>query len=181
MHTLSGQRFELGGTFCPSSRDVAIGLSRIPRWAGATIVPWSVLQHSLATHRVMVKVFSFSAGQVLRLRGLWHDCEEMATGDIPKPFKTGEQAVLGDELRAEIFCGATGLPWISSAYIYAADALLRTAEAHCFCHPRAREDHEGTLDMDVVDVIWKLFDLPVDDAIAQFVTLTDTLLEEING
>ena len=67
MHTISGKRFELGTTYAPSIQDVAIGLSRIPRWAGATVRPWSVLQHSLATATLAA---SRGAADLLEGRGI---------------------------------------------------------------------------------------------------------------
>ena len=62
MRTLSGRRFEIGTEYAPTIRDIAVGLSRIPRWAGATIQPWSVLQHSLAAGSLGKRVWQCEHG-----------------------------------------------------------------------------------------------------------------------
>jgi len=177
MHTLSGKRFELGGSFVPTVRDVAVGLSRIPRWAGATIVPWTVLQHSLACYRITAESGLSPETQLL---ALWHDCEEMATNDIPKPFKTPEQVALGDTLRVQLYRGALGMPeprdfvWQP---VHMADETIRDAEAHCLCHPTSRADF-GLPFTPAVDAVWDLIPASPNDTIAMFVNITGGLLKD---
>ncbi len=174
MHTLSGRRFEIGGSWSPTIKDVAFGLSRIPRWGGATLVPWTVLQHSLAAHRLAKR-------SPVALAILWHDVDEMATGDIPKPFKTPEQAALGERLRVWFFEATLGLPYPGEGVWDAVklhDESMKIAEAHCFCHPRVRLDFPNLTvsDLNACDVIWDMFTVPVDDLIREFVEVTEGLV-----
>lgn len=67
----------------PTLRDVAIGLSRINRWTGATKHPWSVLQHSLVVSELLK-----TWGHDYSLAGLLHDIEEsMGWSDISQTLK----------------------------------------------------------------------------------------------
>jgi len=170
MHTLSGRRFDLGSTFAPSIPDVAIGLSRIPRWAGSTVRPWSVLQHSLAARQLAGLLDEHS-----QLYALWHDSEEMATGDIPSPFKAPEQRELGRTLRIWLFRQTLGLPYPSEgiqAVVKEIDDRLKIAEAHCLCHPLTRESFCDPWDLEAVDAVWHLIGMPEREAIATFIELT---------
>lgn len=177
MHTLSGRRFDLGGDWNITVRDVAVGLSRIPRWAGATLVPWTVLQHSLAVYR---RATYLGAPIEARLYALWHDAEEMATGDIPAPFKTREQKVLQEQLLRWVYEKALHRPFPPDSvceFVKALDDEARVVEVHTLCHPRVRFDFpDVSPDLDACDVFWELFDLPVQDAITEFVQATDRLL-----
>lgn len=76
---------------CPSIMDVALGLSRMPRFAGQGRRWWSVLDHSLYIERLARRYFpeNVSEGTVVafRLCCLMHDAHEAMTGDVPTPFK----------------------------------------------------------------------------------------------
>ena len=59
--------------------DIAVALSRIPRFLGRTTVPYSVAEHCV---RASLQVDPKDA-----LVMLMHDCEEAYFGDIPRPVK----------------------------------------------------------------------------------------------
>lgn len=59
--------------------DIAVSLSRIPRWAGHTEIFYSVAQHSVRCAR--------SVPKHLRMQALLHDATEAFIGDIPGPVK----------------------------------------------------------------------------------------------
>ena len=185
MHTISGKRFELGTTYAPSIEDVAIGLARIPRWAGATVRPWSVLQHSLAASALAER----PQGGRGQLYALWHDCEEMATGDIPTPFKTPDQRELGEELRRWMYEQTLGFPYPNTGIQEAVkrfDDEVRLAELYCLCHPRAwdwslTERAPQMENFDAADAVWDLIDMPEREAIYAFTTLTKALLSDLGA
>jgi 5'-deoxynucleotidase YfbR-like HD superfamily hydrolase len=88
MMTLSGRLItKYEGT--PTLDDIAVGLSRMPRFAGQTLYPWSVADHSLVTMR-MAESHPFNTREWPRLplHCLLHDAHEAMTGDIPTSFKT---------------------------------------------------------------------------------------------
>lgn len=171
MHTLSGRRFEIGDGWAPTLKDIAFSLSRLPRWGGATLVPWTVLHHSLAMYRLALTMPTQKADTLLYC--LMHDVDEMATGDIPKPFKTEEQSELGWQLREWFYKRALRVRFpnvgTQSAVKYL-DHVAKLAEAHCFCHPRVREDFgNDEVPMDMVDIMWDLFTDPLDKLIDLFI------------
>lgn len=179
MHTLTGRRFDVGGNWEITYRDVAVGLSRIPRWAGATLVPWTVLQHSLAVHDRAVQINFPSQDQLF---ALWHDSEEMGTGDIPGPFKTQEQSDLAEVLRRWMYEKALHFPYPdkrTQGRVKQLDREARTVEVHCLCHPRIRAEFLEPLDLDACDVFWNLFDLPVQEAIRRFEYHTNELVKRV--
>ena len=59
--------------------DIAVGLGNANRWAGQTIIPYSVAEHSI---RVCEK-----APDRLKSAALFHDCEEAYWGDFIGPVK----------------------------------------------------------------------------------------------
>lgn len=69
----------------PSLIDIAVGLSRQPRFAGQTRRWWSVLDHSLFCDALVV---ADGGPAPLRLAVLLHDAHEAVTADVPTPFKT---------------------------------------------------------------------------------------------
>jgi len=92
MRTLSGQLVMPGATSAaPSLSDIARGLSQLPRFAGQTRRRWSVLEHSLfVAHLLTPAQLQGQHGRLVRLKALMHDAHEVATGDIPTTWKTGE-------------------------------------------------------------------------------------------
>jgi len=92
MITHSGRRIDL-----PSPQrgqvhigDVAVQLSRIPRFVGATLEPWNVAAHSLHCSALAE---ADGASLQAQLAALLHDAHEAYMGDIPSPFK---QAVMAE-------------------------------------------------------------------------------------
>jgi len=86
MITHSGRRVDLP---LPQSgqvhiHDVAHHLSRMPRFAGATRMPWSVAAHSL---HVCSLAKQSGAAPAVALGALLHDAHEFLLGDIPSPVK----------------------------------------------------------------------------------------------
>lgn len=127
-HTLDEVWAAMTGYPSPTLEQVASGLATVPRWLGRTIVPFSVLQHSLAADRI-----SGAERPEVRLAILMHDSEEMILGDIPSPAKTAEQAEVGEQIRRHIYQHALGSPYPTKTVlkqIEEADILTRHAEAH---------------------------------------------------
>lgn len=141
MLTQSGILVMPGGTTSPSLQDIAIGLGRMPRFAGQTRGWWSVLHHSFVMERLAqdctqraVPVQAFSeqslaeASRMFRLAHLMHDAHEAITGDVPTTWKPGalkDFQIELDERIQERF----GL-WFSPfrAHIKAHDATALRAE-----------------------------------------------------
>ena len=94
MITHSGRRIDL-----PSPQrgqvhigDVAVQLSRIPRFVGATLEPWNVAAHSLHCSALAE---ADGASLQAQLSALLHDAHEAYMGDIPSPFKQAVMAEAG--------------------------------------------------------------------------------------
>lgn len=86
MITYSGKRIDLP-TPQPGQvdiADVAVQLSRIPRFVGATLEPWNVAAHSM---HCAALAEAAGAGLQAQLAALLHDAHEAYMGDIPSPFK----------------------------------------------------------------------------------------------
>ncbi len=81
MMTRSGLLLDLGEPKAASihPEDIAVALSRVPRWCGHTTETYSVAQHS-----VLVAVFS---PRDVRLSALLHDATEAYLCDLPRPVK----------------------------------------------------------------------------------------------
>jgi len=109
MMTLSGRYLTLeDGT--PTLDDIAVGLSRLPRFVGQTTRPYTVAHHSLVVSDMTIlgrgKAEWFGE---LSMHALFHDAHEMMTGDIPTTFKTLDMRRLQQELDARLY-NAFGLP-----------------------------------------------------------------------
>jgi 5'-deoxynucleotidase YfbR-like HD superfamily hydrolase len=92
LETVSGKKIDITN---PDPNDIDIvdiawGLSRIPRFCGATIplIPYSVAQHSI---QVMEECGVLSPNKAsvaaLKMHGLLHDAAEAYISDIPSPVK----------------------------------------------------------------------------------------------
>lgn len=91
MITYTGTRIEPENRFDgkysdapPNILDIGVALGRMPRWAGATRVWWSVLHHSLLVSEIIARR---KGSERLQLLGLLHDAHEAITGDVPAFWK----------------------------------------------------------------------------------------------
>jgi 5'-deoxynucleotidase YfbR-like HD superfamily hydrolase len=100
--THSGVLVTPGNGVAPPLVDIALGLSRQPRFGGQTRRWWSVLDHSL-----FVADLAAREGRGLRviLALLLHDAHEALTGDIPTSLKKDDmrdvQASLDERIMRE--------------------------------------------------------------------------------
>lgn len=72
--------------------DIAVGLSRVNRYGGQTVKPYSVAEHSiivseLATRFAISNRWSAADVRNISLLGLLHDADEAYIGDMPRPLK----------------------------------------------------------------------------------------------
>lgn len=105
----SGKPFNLEGPDCPVSiEDVADGLSKINRFAGATRVPYSVAQHSVLVSKIAGKLRHDNCPYA-QLHALLHDVHEIVLTDIPTPVKSmlddGRLSDLEHEVQRRILRG----------------------------------------------------------------------------
>jgi hypothetical protein len=99
MRTASGRSVTMHHG-APSIEDIALGLSRQPRFGGQTRKPWSVLQHS------MVCVFlarDTKQSARMQLLCLLHDAHESIMGDVPTDLKTFGTKALQYDLDRRIY------------------------------------------------------------------------------
>jgi 5'-deoxynucleotidase YfbR-like HD superfamily hydrolase len=81
-------------------QDIAWGLSRMPRFCGhtVTVVPYNIAQHSIfvadEVELLLYELYgenedkmTFRARDLITLKALLHDAEEIYTGDWPSPVK----------------------------------------------------------------------------------------------
>lgn len=77
----------------PGLYDIALALSRQPRFGGHTRCWWSVLDHTLfmeelAAAQAKYRVLNDISARSLRIAALFHDAHEALTADVPTPFKS---------------------------------------------------------------------------------------------
>ncbi len=92
--------------FCVA--DVARGLAAHPRWAGQTVEPYSVAQHSV----LVAEAAEDEGVEMLQvLRALFHDGAEAFAADLVRPLKYELRHYRRIEQRMLVaMCGAFGLP-----------------------------------------------------------------------
>lgn len=85
IQTYTGRKFHLGEPDPASVHitDIAVGLSRIPRFTGHTIHFYSVAQHSNLVEAIMPP----DTNALQRLVALLHDAHEAYIGDLSSPLK----------------------------------------------------------------------------------------------
>jgi len=66
--------------------DIALHLSRMPRFSGATKRFYSVAQHSCGVERIIRALYGLDSCR-LRYEALLHDAHEAYMGDVPTPLK----------------------------------------------------------------------------------------------
>jgi hypothetical protein len=135
----------------PSLLDIAVGLSRQPRFAGQTVRWWSVLDHTLFGHELVlqrlkdgVPVVGSDEEESHRLtQVVWllHDAHEAITGDMASDIKTPDvkllQAILDDRIYGN-FASGTRTESVRRL-IKEIDGLTLVAEARVVGNPLARE------------------------------------------
>ena len=100
--TFTGRNVKADNTEHPSLVDIAVGLSRQPRFGGQTRQWWSVLDHTLFGDE-LVKGEGLFNERVARLAWLLHDAHEALTGDIPTPFKGDDTRAIQQDLDVRIY------------------------------------------------------------------------------
>lgn len=103
--------------------DIALALSRIPRFGGHTSRVWSVADHSLLVLQLMGEV----APSTVRLAALLHDAHEAYAGDIISPVHVGLGALEGDAFAAVIEMKDRLDGAIETAFALPCGALLDSA------------------------------------------------------
>lgn len=89
---------------CPTPEDIAVGMCRVTRYAGALWVP-------LAAHSVLVAELSWRAANPDNFQyrdqrfamGLLHDAHETVTGEVTRHYKPPEMKAFEHELDGAIF------------------------------------------------------------------------------
>lgn len=159
----------------PTLRSVAEGLARVHRWLNRMSAPWSVLQHTLACHQLALE----EGGPITQLAVLFHDAEEMITGDIPHPVKTRAQSELGDMVRTLIWDRVVNIPApgeASLSIVRSVDHRLLLAEVHALGHPRLRQEIPGEPDERAQDLVWSMLDMDHREQVHIFTSLVEGLL-----
>jgi hypothetical protein len=112
--------------------DAALGLSRIPRFAGQTIFPWTVLDHLLAG---MLWARRNGASEELELHFGLHDYHEAMTSDVPTTFKTKDLRSIQRKLDTRLYRSLDlHLPEPDDAvWVHALDGDMLLAEARVCC------------------------------------------------
>ena len=104
-------------TAVPSLTDIALGLSRQPRFAGQTRAWWSVLDHTLFCDELVQSQVGEAptrapGPRLWRLAVLLHDAHEAITADVPTDFKTigmrAQQQALDERIAQAYFPGGWG-------------------------------------------------------------------------
>ena len=171
MFTISGRDIELWGTL-PTVNDIARALVGMNRWGSNTIIPFSVLHHSLMMHDGL-------GGKLLPFYALWHDAHEFATNDIMPPFKTPEQRALQEKIQDWLYKALLMVPGPGPVEIMAIkgyDDMCAAAEAHMLCHPNVRKRFLEPHDREVA-MLWELLDMPDREAVKRFCDLTQSYLD----
>jgi hypothetical protein len=129
MMTLSGVLLTQENDAAPTLQDMATGLSRIPRFGGQTLQPWSVAQHLLACAAYTRR--QYPGDRQLELHVLLHDAHESMTSDIPTSWKTSDMRALQKRLDVRIYRSlvlAPPRPWeVETIAMIDRDLLLAEA------------------------------------------------------
>lgn len=133
----------------PSLVDIAVGLSRQPRFAGQTKRWWSVLDHTLYADELARKPLEDSdvvsedeeGLRTLRLAVLLHDAHEAITADVPSDFKTPElrhqQQILDEGIYERYF--QRPVTQAIRDFVHAIDRRALIAEARVIGPPVSRQ------------------------------------------
>jgi len=122
----------------PTVEDIALALSRQPRFAGHTRVPYTVLDHSLFA--CAMAAAEYPQDFKLQLAVLLHDAHEALTADNPTPFKDKHIREIQEGLDFRISGAVTRdkseyLFFLNSSAIKAYDTRALLAEAYVIGPP----------------------------------------------
>ena len=167
--------------------DLAVLMSTVPRWGGRTLVPFTVLQHSIVCGRLAAST-GYSPLNVLAC--YLHDVEEGVIGaDIARHYKTDAQSELELSIRKAVYAELK-LPYPDSemlGFVKNIDDFEALAESEILLRPLQRihvlDQHEGdTPDMDDVltaaEVVWEVAQLTRNEAVLAFVDEVTALRAE---
>jgi len=145
--TYTGRLVEAEGEEYPSLVDIAVGLSRQPRFAGQTRRWWSVLDHTLFCDELVKDIvkppFDLHTVRLWRLAVLLHDAHEALTADVPTTLKP--KALKDIQGRLDIRIMDAYFPGGSGSYggwhldVKAIDRRALMAEAHIVGPPMTYE------------------------------------------
>ncbi len=151
--TYTGRVIKPGGQGHPSLVDIAISLSRQPRFAGHCRRWWSVLDHTLFGDDLI----SAAIIPEYRLSWLLHDAHESITGDVPTDFK-GEGLKLDQQI-LDTGIHQAFMPHVGASNVRDLDKRCLLAEAILVGPPESdqhlksfgwTEDDNGQLTSDMV-------------------------------
>lgn len=169
MICFSGVRIEPSSKFpqfngVPGLTDIALGLGRMPRFAGQTRRWWTGLHHSLVCQRIAMEGPCTGLRESrMALLCLLHDAHEAVTSDVPAFFKSKELSEWQAEIDERLF-KAFGIWPIAPAeheYIKWVDDQALRAEAalvgppNVMCHLLPAVDFEY-----VVEEVMEEFSTP---------------------
>lgn len=153
--TYTGRSVMPGNGEYPSLMDIAVGISRQPRFAGQGRRWFSVLDHSLFCDELVKRadVVPYLATGTEEARKRWrlavllHDAHEAITGDVPTTFKgvelKHEQERLDIEIGIAFYPARSGSPLFSSPdvkeWVRRIDRRALAAEARVVGPPVAPE------------------------------------------
>jgi len=125
----------------PPLCDIALSLSRQPRFGGHTVDPWSVAEHSMVVALIARYASHAPLGSRQEMYGLVHDAHESVTGDIPSTWKTPEMRAQQAQLdeRLYVTLGITPPDSAMSRFIKACDRAALLAEAKLLATPGVYE------------------------------------------
>ena len=140
MITFSGTRIEPSTKFdgaylgTPTLTDIALGLSRMPRFGGQTRRWWSVLLHSLVCYELAGDSMGTEKQLLLCLL---HDGHEAITADVPAFFKSPHLKEWQNEIDERFFYSLGLLPVSKedTEFVKMIDTLALRAEAELLGPP----------------------------------------------
>jgi hypothetical protein len=145
--TYTGRLVKPGNGEHPSLLDIAVGLSRQPRFAGQTMVWWSVLDHTLFGHELikrrlergvpLVAVDDTKARRVVQIAWLLHDAHEALTGDVPSDIKGHDLKSIQTGFDFNIYRAFTGWGCLrpdTAELVKTTDRTALAAEARVLAH-----------------------------------------------
>lgn len=115
--------------------EMSVGLGRIPRFAGQTVLLWTVADHLNVAKRMARALFP-GWGTELLLHIALHDAHEAVTGDVPTSHKTEDFRKMQDEVldpRVYASLGLSGPSSMERHIIKVIDEEALLAEAAVVC------------------------------------------------